>query len=566
MPIQNRDGALFMATGIDNSGLYRGFADAENRIDQFRAYAEKAGLAIGGYFGVQGLSGFVKEIVNVRSEFQNTEAMFKVFLGNADKASAFMKDIQKYAFNNVFEFKDLTQQAAQLLAFGTEANNVIGVLDKLSNVAAGVNQPLERFVELYNKAKSRNKLDATDIQQWSAMGDIISYLAEMLGKTNSEINSMVTSGNIGFKEIDQLLNNLTESGGKFNGMMEEKMKTLGDSVGLLQDSISAMFNELGEKSQDYLRGGILLANELVENYEIIGKTILELVAVYGTYKAAVTALTIVENLRYQATLAQMAGMTRMQAITDILRIKTEALNVAIAKNPYVAVGVAVAVLSYGLYKLYTHQTEAEKAQSRLNDSMKEGEKASLSETRELAKLKGELSSTTKGTKEYNDIRDQIVSKFGQYYQNLKTEIDTVGLLDSTYQNLTKAIQASFSARQYTKFAQAESENLDAVLSENLGKIQDRLLSDLGDEAGTKYYTAIRNALLQGKELSKDVIETIDKVQDKGTLIADSRLDQYINNIREAQMIADDIDKKARVKFGIEGEPQQTDATTIETKK
>lgn len=566
MPIQNRDGALFMATGIDNSGLYRGFADAENRIDQFRAYAEKAGLAIGGYFGVQGLSGFVKEIVNVRSEFQNTEAMFKVFLGNADKASAFMKDIQKYAFNNVFEFKDLTQQAAQLLAFGTEANNVIDVLDKLSNVAAGVNQPLERFVELYNKAKSRNKLDATDIQQWSAMGDIISYLAEMLGKTNSEINSMVTSGNIGFKEIDQLLNNLTESGGKFNGMMEEKMKTLGDSVGLLQDSISAMFNELGEKSQDYLRGGILLANELVENYEIIGKTILELVAVYGTYKAAVTALTIVENLRYQATLAQMAGMTRMQAITDILRIKTEALNVAIAKNPYVAVGVAVAVLSYGLYKLYTHQTEAEKAQSRLNDSMKEGEKASLSETRELAKLKGELSSTTKGTKEYNDIRDQIVSKFGQYYQNLKTEIDTVGLLDSTYQNLTKAIQASFSARQYTKFAQAESENLDAVLSENLGKIQDRLLSDLGDEAGTKYYTAIRNALLQGKELSKDVIETIDKVQDKGTLIADSRLDQYINNIREAQMIADDIDKKARVKFGIEGEPQQTDATTIETKK
>ena len=67
----------------------------------------------------------------------------------------------------------------------------------------------------------------------------------------------------------------------------------------------------------------------------------------------------------------------MQAIITVLKTKTDALNVAMAKNPYVAVAAAVAALGLGIYKLVTYQTEAEKALERLDAAGKESEKACL---------------------------------------------------------------------------------------------------------------------------------------------------------------------------------------------
>lgn len=456
MGVINREGALYMATGIDNSGLYSGLRQSEARIEEFRAYAEKAGLAIGGYFGVQGLSGFIKQIVDVRSEFQNTEAMFKVFLGSAEKAKSFMKEMEAYAFNNVFEFKDLTQQAAQLLAYGTEVENVTSVIDKLSNVAAGVNQPLERFVELYNKAKSRGKLDAVDVQQWSAMGDIVSYLADMLGKSRDETQALISTGKIGFKEMDQLLTNLTSSGGKFNGMMEEKMKTLGDSVGLLQDSLTSMFNQLGEKSEDYLRGGILLANDLVENYETIGEIILTLIATYGTYKAALVVLNILEkanmmvmrqavlekhlaagaNVKLTSTEAvQIASKKILTAQTLILTKALRAQAAAMLTNPAVLLTAAIVGVGYAMYKLATAATDAEKAQEKFNNRLEE--QAQLAEeskrkieelisiaTNDVSATEDRIASISELIKKYPSIIQKYIDEKGHLTDiiNLKREI------------------------------------------------------------------------------------------------------------------------------------------------
>lgn len=751
----------------------------------------------------------LKDVVDVRSEFQNTEAMFKVFLGSAEKAKSFVGDLQKYAFNNVFEFKDLTQQAAQLLAFQHRFEDIIPIIDKLSNVAAGSNKPLSDLVDLYNKAKSQGKLMTDDIQQWQRAGvPVITELAQAFNVTEQAMWQMVTTGRVGFKEIDQVINKLTSSGGMFSGMMEEKMKTLGDSVGLLQDTITATFNEIGEASEDFLRGGILAANTLVENYKEVAEVLGVLVTMYGTAKAAmainVAYSNSVQALRLKqeaialealmtteqkavvskmnltrgtaeynaairteimahneavqskyaeaqadlqalyakrsaakeavtlaksrtsaareeltqaiasaqaevaakqqkelAILKETASLTRRDAIllqsqkyqaeqiildaksagASGARIKTlqlecnaitqklavakaEAVQVqqnVVAKEAEIAAGVqsistkkietltnrvntlsekenaaaanhnalvkqtvagkilikkiaqdadtvstrinttetaantattnilAVAklrlaqvltkvnqilmankftlaiagtvALTYALYKLITYQTEAEKGMSRLNEAMREAEKGAIGESRELARLKGELAAAKKGTDEYNEVKDKIVKNYGKYYAGLEGEIERVGLLDTTYQKLTQSIQASFAARQYSKFMQEETDNLDDIMSKNLGKIQNRLNKDLGDEAGAKIYSQIRKSLIDGKEISADVKKIIDDIQDKGTLRADSRIDGYINNIKNAQKLTDDLDKKARIKFGIDEKSVSEDPGT-----
>lgn len=522
----------------------------DNASDSLLNYIKKGAALAGITFGVDKIKDLGSEIINVRNQFQQLEIAFGTMLKSTDKAATLMKGLTRFAAETPFGLQSAASGAKQLLAYGSTADTVIKELTMLGDVAAGTGQQIGDLVYLYGTLRTQGRAYLMDIRQFAGRGiPIYDELAKVLNTSKDKVNEFVSAGKVGFKEVELAFKNMTAQGGLYGGLMEEQSKSIGGRMEALKDNIDSIFNQIGKDSEGFIYKSIDGINTLVENYETVGKVLLELVAIYGSYRTALMLTAVLQN----------AGNIRAYAFAFIetarsLGIATAAqtaFNTSIKANPYALAAAGIVALGYGIYKLATYETEAEKAQNRLNDAMRESEKNALSEQRELAKLKGELSATTKGTDEYKKVKDEIVNKYGQYYAGLEGEIERVGFLDTTYQKLTKSIQDSFAARQYTKFAQSESDNLDEILSENLGKIQERLLDDLGDEIGTKYYTTIRNALLQGQELSSDAIETLNKVQDKGTIMADSRLDSYINNIREAQKITDEIDKKARIKFGIE---------------
>lgn len=305
--MENLNGALAFKGTLDIDDFNVSAQAMERRIQQVTATAEAESAQMEGAFGrvAQAFAGivglgaaksFVQQMIQVRSEMQNTEASFKVFLGTANKANEFFSDLQRYAYNNVFEFADLSKQAAQLLAFRNNVEDVIPIIDRLSNIAAGANAPLAEFVSLFNKAKANNKLLSQDIQMWESRGVPIVYeLAQAYGKSEQQIRAMVSAGKIGFKDLETAINSLTDRGGMFAGMMQEKMKTLGDSIGLLQDNITNMFNELGAQNQGVLKAGIDLANRAVENYDKLGQMLGALVIGYGTYRAAVIATSLAQK-------------------------------------------------------------------------------------------------------------------------------------------------------------------------------------------------------------------------------------------------------------------------------
>ena len=305
--MENVDGALGFRASIDIKDFEVSAEAMENHIkhvsntainegENMQSAFDNVAKAFVGMVGINAAKNFVQQVVNVRSEMQNTEASFKVFLGSAEKAKSFFSEMQKYAYNNVFEFADLTKAGAQLLSFRNDVEDVIPIIDKLSNIAAGVNVPLAELVSLFNKAKANDKLLSVDIQMWESRGVPIVYeLAQAYGKSEQVIRSMVSEGKIGFNELNTVISNLTNEGGMFAGMMEEKMKTLGDSIGLLQDNITNMFNSLGEKYYPILKTGIDTASSLVENYEEVGRILGALVKIYGTYKAAVIATSLAQK-------------------------------------------------------------------------------------------------------------------------------------------------------------------------------------------------------------------------------------------------------------------------------
>lgn len=554
-------GLHFDITG-DNSNFLRKLREVETGVTNTSKEIEKNGLGIEDMFNKMTKAaaafgaGFtakelIQNIIQVRGEFQQLEVAFTTMLGSSEKANVLMAQLTETAAKTPFDLQGVANGARQLLAYGTSAEDVNETLIRLGNIAAGLSQPLGDLVYLYGTTMTQGRLYTQDLNQFTRRGiPMIKELAKEFGVAESEIRGMVEAGMIGFPEVQKVIQNLTNEGGMFFNLMQEQSKTITGQISNIGDSFSMMLNDIGKANEGIINDALSSVSYLIENYEKVGKILIELVGTYGAYRTALITISAIENLRYQATLAHMAGLTKMQAIITVLKTKTDALNVAMAKNPYVAVAAAVAALGLGIYKLVTYQTEAEKALERLDAAGKESEKAALSEQRELAKLNGELSSLKEGTDEYNTVKEKIVAGYSKYYDGLEEEINKVGLTEEAYKKLTKAITDSYGARQYQQFKSQQEDWLDNIMSDNLGKIQDRLYSELGDKEGAKLYSEIYHAILERRDLDAAIQDKLNEIQDKGTIFADSRIDTYISNIREAQKITEDLDRKAREKFGV----------------
>jgi tape measure domain-containing protein len=554
-------GLHFDITG-DNSNFLRKLREVETGVTNTSKEIEKNGLGIEDMFNKMTKAaaafgaGFtakelIQNIIQVRGEFQQLEVAFTTMLGSSEKANVLMAQLTETAAKTPFDLQGVANGARQLLAYGTSAEDVNETLIRLGNIAAGLSQPLGDLVYLYGTTMTQGRLYTQDLNQFTGRGiPMIKELAKEFGVAESEIKGMVEAGMIGFPEVQKVIQNLTNEGGMFFNLMQEQSKTITGQISNIGDSFSMMLNDIGKANEGIINDALSSVSYLIENYEKVGKILIELVGTYGAYRTALITISAIENLRYQATLAHMAGLTKMQAIITVLKTKTDALNVAMAKNPYVAVAAAVAALGLGIYKLVTYQTEAEKALERLDAAGKESEKAALSEQRELAKLNGELSSLKEGTDEYNTVKEKIVAGYSKYYDGLEEEINKVGLTEEAYKKLTKAITDSYGARQYQQFKSQQEDWLDNIMSDNLGKIQDRLYSELGDKEGAKLYSEIYHAILERRDLDAAIQDKLNEIQDKGTIFADSRIDTYISNIREAQKITEVLDGKAREKFGV----------------
>lgn len=572
-------GLHFDITG-DNSNFLRKLEEARNGVATTSKKIEESGMSIEQLYGrmTSAAAGFgvalsakeiVSNVVRVRGEFQQLEVAFNTMLGSEEKASSLMSQLVNTAAKTPFDLQGVANGAKQLLAYGTAAEDVNDTLVRLGDIAAGLSIPLNDLVWLYGTTMTQGRLFTQDLRQFQGRGiPLADELAKQFGVAKDKVGELVTAGKVGFPEVQKAIEAMTNDGGKFGGLMEAQSKTITGQISNIEDAIDTMYNNIGKSSEGFINEALSGVSYLVENYEEIGRIVLELVGTYGAYKAVLITITalqrvnsaVVAQAAVEQQFAALAGhkLSDAQALaaakTKLLTIAQQGLvkslkaaGAALVANPYIIAAAAIAGMSLAIYKVVTAETAMEKANNRLNDAIKESNKAALSEQRELAKLKGELSATTKGTKEYNRIRDVIVSKYGQYDKNLKDEIDKVGLLDETYQNLTKSIQRSFDARQYEKFKQEQSTALDDVMSDNLNEMYDKLVGKWGDELGAKHYTEIKNALMVGEEIPSHLNNVVSNMYG----IWAQSLHGYINNIREAQKATEEADKKARVKFGIE---------------
>lgn len=297
--MNNNEGTTWWALGLDNSKFESDVNKSNSLFQSIGATAEKEGsridsifrkltIAAAGFFTAQQALEYANKIATVRGEYQQLEVAFNTMLGSKAKADALMDKVIDTAAKTPFDLQGVASGAKQLLAYGVASEDVTNRLVQLGNIAAGLSIPLNDIVYLYGTTMVQGRLFTQDVRQFMGRGiPLVKELSKELGKTEEEINAMVTAGKIGFPEVQKVLDNLTGSGGMFYNLMEEQSKTISGKISNLEDGISVMFNNIGKSSEGIINSVLDSAATVVENYEEIGATIQELIVTYGAYKAAV---------------------------------------------------------------------------------------------------------------------------------------------------------------------------------------------------------------------------------------------------------------------------------------
>lgn len=327
------------------------FDGVESQANELLGTLKKMAAA----FGVKEI---VQKIINVRGEMQQLQVAFETMLGSQEQAVKLMSQLTETAATTPFGLTEVANGAKQLLAYGTAADKVNETLIRLGDIAAGLSIPLGDLVYLYGTTQVQGRLYTQDLNQFTGRGiPLISELAKQFGVAESKVKDLVTEGKVGFPEVQRAIEDLTDEGGKFGGLMKAQSATITGQISNIEDAIDMMLNNIGQSSEGLINSALSGVSYAVEHYEQMGRALAGVALVYGTYKAAVIAAIAIEN-------AGTASKAAAIGITRALDAAQAALNKTLLTNPYVAVAAALAAL---VAVVISAKTETERLQKASED-------------------------------------------------------------------------------------------------------------------------------------------------------------------------------------------------------
>lgn len=541
--------------------------------------------------GVYALKRLGQEIIDVRGEMQMLNISFATLLGNKEKADKLMGQLTTTVLETPLQLTELAQGAKQLLAFGFAAENVNGTLLRLGNVAKGLSIPLSDMVYLFGTTMTEGRLFARDLRQFTTRGiPLADELAKQFGITKEKVSELVSAGKVGFPQVEKAIVSMTSEGGRFYNLMQEQAKSIPGQLSNLADSLTMQFNKIGSSMEGVISGGISGTKFLVDNLDVLGRTLISLVATYGIYRTAVMAVTAAQGAYGLKTLVFRNYLLAAQ--------KAQAfLNATMLANPYVAAAVALSTLIGLMWAFSDSTTAAEKAQQSLNKTLAEikaKKEEMVSDVQKLiGTIKNETSSVYEQIKAYDELikryaffakysREDIknmteadinslVASFGQQtekntaqslYDNKLKELQSLqARLDETVQQ--QAVSPSgqkssliLSLQEDIKRAKEEAEGLKKNLEEVVRLEKESNIASMTKDEQKNYYKVEIEKLTKAKEqltgeinsFARDAIST--EIQALQTKLDDVRKTQVVKNKsywekvkKDAEEILDEIDRE-----------------------
>lgn len=519
--------------------------------------------AAAGFFTLAAAKEIGQKIFQVRKEMESLQVSFETLAGT-DAGKQLYEDIKQFSLNTTMMMGDLAKGAQTLLGFNIEAQKVMPILKQIGDISMGDSQKFNSLTLAFAQMSSTGKLMGQDLLQMINAGfNPLVVISEKTGKSVAELKDEMSKGAISVEMVEEAFRSATEEGGKFHGMLEQQSKALGGAYTKLLGSINDMFNDIGEKSEGIMAGAINAATVLVQNYEKVGKILLQIAAIYGSYKASVMAVVAAEAV-LNGTYTLKTRLLRAAAVAQ------QFLNKTMLANPYVLVGTALLSVVSALVIFHNRTDEAAKSAKELEDEIK-NQSGQLGENRAaLQRLQNEWNKLTNDKE-----RKKWVSENKDEFQKLGIEVDTVkeaeNVLVNNTGNVIKAMElrakaAAYAAMATKRYQEALENREEAKNRRNNPTTGDKIsgifntgwdfnftksIAQEANGAANKLYDA---AIYAEREAEEFISEQQKLLKDADDLMASSKIKSSSSNTK-----ADKDDKKKTAKTKKDAERRAKEA-------
>lgn len=174
-------------------------------------------------------------------DIERVTRRMEAFTGGASSAAEAARDVVDFADTPPFGLAE-TQRAAQLLlGCGVRASELKSTLEALGNVAAGGGMSLEQIGIRLSKAFQTGRVTMEVLEPLMNSGiNVMGVLGQRTGKTRAELNKMMTTGKLGFRDLMGALVSMGSAGGQFAGAMGKNTQDIESRVETLKGKVGAL--------------------------------------------------------------------------------------------------------------------------------------------------------------------------------------------------------------------------------------------------------------------------------------------------------------------------------------
>ncbi|MEI8087165.1 MAG: hypothetical protein WCG93_13225, partial [Paludibacter sp.] len=444
--MNNSNGRLNYVPTIDNSELKRGAKEASDLLKSVgsSAVAESAridnnfgaiGKGIAALGGVTAIGMLGKQILDTTAKFEKFGIVLKNTLGDVKGAES-LDMIANFAATTPFQLDEVTGAFIKMANQGFTPT--FAEMTKLGDVASSTGKSFDQLTEAILDAQTGQfeRLKEFGIKA-SKEGDKVTFSFKEQQTTVDNTNTAIQKYILSLGELQGVAGANALISASLTGQLSN-----------LEDKLAAMYNEIGSANSGLLYTIVGAGSTIIENYESIGKVLLGMVAVYGTYKTAVIISNAVQTAQVAINELVIASGGLINAreataivVKDTLTLATlkqtfaqTALNKAIMANPwaFALAGIVAVISAIAIYASYAKNVSAE--QKIIDETTKSVNSQVATETINLDALGKRLLETEPKSRERIKLVKELNEKYPELLAGIDAESASVSILSSRIQD------------------------------------------------------------------------------------------------------------------------------------
>lgn len=299
------------------------------------------------YFTIGASTQFVKTLIDIRSQYEMNERALGILINSAERGSQIFQELSNMALVSPYTLIELSAAAKQLTAYDVAARDVVDTTRRLADMASAVGVPIERLTYALGQIKAYGYLNSRDNRMFANAGiplvkQLADYYTELEGKmvSTADVYDRIKKKAVGYNDVMQVINKMTDEGGKFFDFQAKMADTLKVRMANLTLAWNNMLNDIGKSEQGLLTWAIGSLRNFFLQWRNINRVVSDVAITFGVLKVA--------QLAYYGVMVGTNKAIAMQTIlgtrlTNILRNLTQAMSTALT-SPATWVGaLAVAI-------------------------------------------------------------------------------------------------------------------------------------------------------------------------------------------------------------------------------